>query len=524
MNKATGSLKEAVRGYYCIRQVKVSHACASSYRGVAIHLLSLPYLYQQKQTAHSGYNPFHFISLFILLIMMSSCSGPVKEPAVAGSFYPADKERLIQTVDGFISQAEKREVNGRLIALIAPHAGYAFSGHVAGYTYRQLKGKDIKTVILIGPSHHSAFNGVSIYKQGRMKTPLGMIKINSRIARSLINKEADITFYPDAFEKEHSLEVQLPFLQRALNNFQIVPILIGNPTRKSFEYLTEKLTEILRDNDHIILIASTDLSHYHDYETAVRMDHRDIDAIERMSIEDVERLLYNGEIEMCGAYPVLYTMAVARNLGATNGVLFRYANSGDVTGDRSRVVGYAAMGLYRTPLTEAQKRRLLEIAKKTIVSYVKYGRAPEFDIHDRRLMANGATFVTINRHGRLRGCIGNIMPYMPLYKSVIKNAIHACSHDPRFPPMKKEELDGIEVEVSVLSPLKPLRDEDDIKVGRDGLYIVKGRQSGILLPQVPVEFGWERNTFLKQVSLKAGLPEDAWKEAKLYTFTADIIR
>jgi len=457
------------------------------------------------------------------IIITQGCSSPVKEPAVAGSFYPADKEVLADTVDRFVSMAEEKAVDGRLIGLVSPHAGYKYSGSVAGYVYRQLKGREIRTVVLIGPSHYSSFKGVSVYKEGRMRTPLGMVKINSKMAQRLINEDADITFYPEAFEKEHSIEVQLPFLQRVLEDFQIVPILIGTPTMRSFNTLTERLTEILRDDEYAILIASTDLSHYHDYETAVKMDHKAIDAVERMSIEDLERYLRQGEAEMCGAYPVLYMMAVARNLGATNGVLFKYANSGDITGDRSRVVGYAAIGIYRTPLTQAQKMRLLEIAKETILSYVRDGKVPEFEIRDRRLMANGATFVTINRNGRLRGCIGNITPYMPLYKSVIRNAIHACSHDPRFPPLSREELEGIEVEVSILSPLKPLKDKGDIKIGRDGLYIVKGGKSGLLLPQVPVEFGWDRDTFLRQVSLKAGLPEDAWREAKLYTFTADII-
>jgi|Deesub1362A_J573_1020465.scaffolds.fasta_scaffold03499_5 hypothetical protein len=472
----------------------------------------------------SLYNPACVIFLCVLLIIIShGCSGPVKEPAVAGSFYPADRDALAETVDGFVSRAKGRDVNGRLIALVTPHAGYRYSGGVAGYVYRELRGRDIRTVVLIGPSHYSTFKGASVYKEGRMRTPLGMVRINSRIAKRLINEDADITFYPDAFEKEHSLEVQLPFLQRVLEDFQIVPILIGTPTMKSFKALTETLTEILREDEHAILIASTDLSHYHDYETAVRMDHKAIDAVERMSIEDLEQYIRQGEAEMCGAYPVLYMMSVARKLGATNGVLFKYANSGDVTGDRGRVVGYAAIGIYRMPLTQAQKMRLLEIARETIVSYVKERRVPQFEIHDRRLMANGATFVTINRHGRLRGCIGNITPYMPLYKSVIRNAIHACSHDPRFPPMSRDELEGIEVEVSILSPLRPLKDKDEIRIGRDGLYIVKGRKSGLLLPQVAVEFGWDRETFLRQVSLKAGLPEDAWKEARLYTFTAEVI-
>ncbi len=472
--------------------------------------------------------PALFITLYLILSLpiFQGCSdSPVKEPAVAGSFYPADKETLMKTVDGFLSEEENNPVNGRLIALIAPHAGYVYSGPIAGYTYKHLKDKNIKTVILIGPSHYTAFKGASVYEKGKMKTPLGKINIDHKIAGSLINKDAGVTFYPEAFEKEHSLEVQLPFLQRVFKKIKIVPILIGSPTKKSFEFLTTKLTEIMRENEKIILIASTDFSHYYDYDTSVKMDKKTIDAIERMSVEDVQKYLMTREGEMCGRYPVIYTMAVARNLGATNSVLFKYANSGDVTGERSRVVGYAAIGLYNSPLSKSEKTKLLDFAKKTITSYVKDGKAPKVNINNKRLKANGATFVTIKTSkGMLRGCMGNIKPNMPLYQSVIRNAINASSRDPRFHPMKEEELGNVDIEVTILSPLEPLKGVREIEIGKHGLYIVKDYHSGILLPQVPVELGWDRETFLKQVSKKAGLPENAWKEANLFRFTAEIIR
>ncbi len=468
---------------------------------------------------------FFLFALFISFSSIYGCSGHVKEPGVAGSFYPADKKTLTQAVDGFLSGAENRPVEGKLIALISPHAGYRYSGSIAAHAYKLLTDKKVKTVILIGPSHHTAFKGASVYEKGMMKTPLGLVKIDHKIARSLINKDADVMFYPDAFEKEHSLEVQLPFLQRVLKNVKIVPVLIGAPTRQSFEFLTARLTEIMREDENILLIASTDFSHYHDYETAVKMDMKTIDAIERMSNEDVHMHLMSGKGEMCGGYPVLYTMTIARNLGATNGVLHKYANSGDVTGDKERVVGYAAIGLYRSPLTELKKRRLLDLAKGTIVSYVKEGKIPWVDINDKRLKANGATFVTIKTgKGFLRGCMGNIQPSMPLYQSVIRNSVKACSKDPRFQPMKQEELKEMDVEVTILSPLEPLKNNEAIEIGKHGLYMVKDNHSGILLPQVPVEFGWDRETFLKQISKKAGLSENAWKDANLFRFTAEIIR
>lgn len=452
------------------------------------------------------------------------CVAKVKEPAVAGSFYPSDEKVLAQTVDGFLAAAGDVGKGGKLIALISPHAGYQFSGQVAAYTYRHLMERDIRTVILIGPSHHKSFNGASVYAKGGMKTPLGIIPINERVAGSLIDADAGVVFDEEAFEKEHSLEVQLPFLQRSLKSFTIVPILIGSSTKKSFDHLTNKLTRILAQDGQTIIIASSDLSHYHPYDAAVAMDDKTIRAVGRMSVEEIRSYLASGEGEMCGGNPVLYTMAIARALGATNGILFKYANSGDVTGEKEKVVGYAAIGIYKSPLTNEEKDLLLSLAKKTIAGYVSSGILPKTEIDNPRLAANGATFVTINRNGSLRGCIGNIQPVMPLFKSVISNAISASSRDHRFTPMTQSELDDMEVEVSVLSPLEPLRDIKEIEIGKHGLYLVKGPNTAVFLPQVPKEFGWDLETYLGNLSVKAGLKKDAWKESELYTFTADVIK
>lgn len=458
------------------------------------------------------------------VVLLSYAAETVKDPAVAGAFYPADKVELGRTVDAYLSRADAQPVSGRLIALVSPHAGYQFSGQIAAYAYSHIAERDIETIILIGPSHHAAFSGAAVYAEGSMATPLGKVRINEKLARSLLNEKSGVTFYRDAFAKEHSLEVQLPFLQQSVKKFRIVPILIGSPTNESLAHLSRRLTNILRKDDKTIIIASTDLSHYHDYGTAVGKDKLIIDAMSRMAIEDAERLLRTGEGEMCGGYPVLLTMMVARNLGATNGVLYRYANSGDVTGDKGRVVGYAALGLYQSPLTDDERKELLSLAKRTITQYVKQKKTTEFRTDDSRLLANGAAFVTINRNGGLRGCIGNIQPVMPLYQSVVQNAISAASQDHRFTPMIAEELADMEVEVTVLSPLEPLLDIKDIRIGTHGLFLVNGGNSGILLPQVAAQYGWNVNTFLEQVSVKAGLPKDAWKDSQLYFFSADIVK
>ncbi len=474
-------------------------------------------------------NPIVLISISVLLLLTAvitvlNAGGAVKEPDFAGAFYPAEPTVLSGMVKQFIDKAAPSPEEGRLIAVITPHAGYQYSGQVAGYAYRNLGTREINTVILIGSIHQSAFTGASVYDKGDMRTPLGKVRVNGSMARSLIDEKAGVRSSPVVFDKEHALEVQLPFLQATLKDFTIVPILMGQPTREMFSSLSRNLAAILRKDPKAILVVSTDLSHYHAYDKAKSMDSEILDAVTRMSIEGVEQLLYSGQGEMCGGYPVLVAMAAARQLGATHGVLYNHANSGDVTPDRSRVVGYASIGLYKGRLADAEKKELLELAKQTINNHVRNGRTPEYKTNSPRLRANGATFVTINRNGHLRGCIGNIEPNRPLYQSVMGNAVSASSRDPRFPPMTEKELKDISVEVTVLSPLERLLDVNSIKIGTHGLLLVKGSSSGLLLPQVADEYKWDVPTFLEQVSLKAGLPKDAWKDAELHSFTADIIK
>jgi AmmeMemoRadiSam system protein B/AmmeMemoRadiSam system protein A len=461
--------------------------------------------------------------LFIALLV-TGMRGPVKEPAVAGSFYPADKKVLAATVSAFLAKAAGTRPVGELVALVVPHAGYVYSGQVAAYSYDQLRGRGIDTVILIGSAHTSGFAGASVLTKAAMRTPLGDIPINRKIARSLVNEEALVLDAPGPFEKEHSLEVQLPFLQTVLKDFSIVPVLTGIQTGETFAHLSAKLGEIVRKHKNVLIIASSDLSHYHDAETAVRMDARIIDCMTRMSLEDLEQALSRREGELCGGYAVLMAMAVARNLGATHGTLYRYAHSGDVTGDRSRVVGYAALGIYKAPLTAGERTELLHLAKDAILSSVRSGRAPAYAPKTERLRANGAVFVTINRNGALRGCIGTILPTMPLYRAVQMNAVAAGARDHRFPPIGKDELNELEVEVTVLSPLERVQDVKAIRIGTHGLYLIRGGNAGVLLPQVASEQRWDVPTFLKQLSLKAGLCQDAWKDGELYSFTADVIR
>ena len=462
------------------------------------------------------------LSFLLTCLVGTGCTDNIKEPSVAGTFYPADKKELKDTIETFLSKVNRIPGEGNIIALISPHAGYRYSGQVAAYGYKHIQDRDIRKIILIGQSHHEGFKGASVYTNGSFKTPLGNVEIDEKSAKKLLNENADVKFYPEAFAKEHSIEVQLPFLQSMLKDFTIIPILIGSPTRQTFEHLISELTEMM--DGQTLMIASTDLSHYHGYSEAVEMDSKLISAIERLSVMNAGELVQTGKSEMCGSIPVIIAMEVAKRHGANLGVLFNYANSGDVTQEKDKVVGYASMGLIRSPYTDVEKKELLSIARNAITEFVTDKKTIEVDMKNPKLRTDGAVFVTIKEKGSLRGCIGHVQAIMPLYQSVIKNAIAASSSDPRFPPMTKDELQDIEIEISILSLMQKLKDVKNIQIGKHGLVIRKGSQSGLLLPQVPIEQGWDRQTFLKQICAKAGLPEYAWKDAELYTFTAEIIK
>lgn len=469
------------------------------------------------------------VALFVMAALLLGCNKPVREPAVSGSFYPSDAGELKQAVSRHMASVSSQSPDApRIMALIAPHAGYAYSGQVAANAYRKIQNAKYSTVVIIGPSHHLGFEGVSVYAEGAFKTPLGVVNVDEGFAGELLNEARGVTFFPAAFDREHSIEVQIPFLQEALGEkFKIVPILMGIPSDATLKYLSDRLVELISDRDDVMIVASTDLSHYRAYGQAVAMDHRTIEAIEHLSRTEVVRLMNVVEDggEMCGTGTVLLAMDVARKLGATRGELYAYANSGDTMKERGRVVGYAAMGLIADPVTDADRAEILRIARESIEKRVRADMLPgAMDAISPRLLADGAAFVTIKRDGRLRGCIGHINPFEPLYLSIIHNAANAAARDPRFTPMKPEELAGMEVEVSILSAMKPIR-PGDVMVGVHGLLLVKNHYSGLLLPQVPVEQGWDRRAYLENLSIKAGLEPDGWKDgATLYGFTAEVIK
>jgi len=470
------------------------------------------------------------VAMIAAVLLGAGCEKEVREPAVAGAFYPADAAKLEMMVDGYLQAAEKKEAGGELVALIAPHAGYVYSGGVAAYSYKQVEGADYDTVIVAGPSHKYPFNGASVWAGDAVKTPLGEIPVDKEVAESLISPEDNVVYEPKAHKDEHSVEVQFPFIQKSLPDAKVVPVVIGSPDRAAMDRLALKIAVLMEHSGKkVLLIASTDWSHYRDYETTKSMDSMAIESVKNLSGLELMIRAQRKQVELCGLYPVLLALDVADRLHADRAELFRYANSGDVTGEHKSVVGYAAMGIYKTggagipELTSGQKEKLLKIARDTVESYVKTKNMPEIDMQDPALMSHYGAFVTLKRQGMLRGCIGNFFSDGPLYETVENMAVNAAVRDRRFRPVSAQELDDIEVEISVLSPLRRVFSMDEIEVGKHGIYLIKGRNAGVLLPQVAVENGWDRETFLQETCRKAGLGPDDWKEgAEIYTFTAQV--
>ena len=465
----------------------------------------------------------------------------IREPAVAGAFYPDKPEVLSRDVKKYLENSKKEKIEGDIVALISPHAGYMYSGQVAAHAYKLVEGRTFDSVVVVAPSHRVLFKGASLYDRGGYRTPLGVVPIDTELSRKMMERRKEIQFLPEAHSQEHSLEVQIPFLQVVLKTFNLIPIVMEPYwSWETCQSVASAIAETVKGK-RVLLVASTDLSHFYTYNIAVELDKIFLNHIERFDVEGLNRDLKNNRTEACGGGPVVTIMLAAKMLGANHGKVLKYANSGDVTGDRSRVVGYAAAVFYKTAggkekmkeekkvgvdlvLNEEEKKTLHQIAKTVIENKAKGKAVPDFKVESPTLKENRGAFVTIHKRGQLRGCIGYIEGQGPLHKTIERMAEAAAFKDPRFTPVKENELPELELEISVLTPLKRITDVNEIQVGKHGIYIVKGMWAGLLLPQVATEYGWDRQTFLEHTCQKANLPSKAWKEkdTEIYIFSADI--
>lgn len=455
----------------------------------------------------------------------------IREPAVGGLFYPKDAAALSKTLDGLLAAAPKESVPG-LKALICPHAGYAYSGPIAARAYKLLEGQKYATVILIAPSHYALFPGISVADADAYRTPLGLVPVSpraqtlARIKPFVLEPKCSVQ-RPSWWQQssraapavgadtpetwEHSGEVQVPFLQHVLGNFQLLPLIFG-------EADPELAAQILANqlDSQTLIIASSDLSHYHPYESARQMDERCVKAICDLNLDALKSQ------EACGKAPILTVMHLAKIKGWKTKLL-DYRNSGDVTGDRrSGVVGYAAIAFYAPAsagYSLADKQFLMDLAKRTIREATSPGGLPVVDPKNvpLKLAESKGCFVTLTKNGGLRGCIGHILPQESLWKAVRDNARNAAMRDPRFPPVTTQELDQLEFEISILTTPEALAFEspDDLlnklQPHRDGVVLQIGGQSATFLPQV-----WEQIPdkigFLSALAQKAGAGPLDWRQ------------
>jgi MEMO1 family protein len=457
----------------------------------------------------------------------------VREPAVAGLFYPKDPAELSRLIDSLLAAAPAGS-DGDLKAIICPHAGYEFSGPVVAYAYKNLVGRRYDTVIILAPSHYALVDGASVSAADAWRTPLGLVPVSPK-ARALAQISPCLGetncpvqrpgWWPQAPKPapepgkdtpdtwEHSAEVQVPFLQKVLTNFTILPVTIGDadPAQVARAVATQL-------DDKTLIVVSSDLSHYHSYDEARQLDDRCVKAMCSLDIATMESQ------EACGKLPILTLLHLARQNGWQARFL-DYRNSGDTSGDKSHgVVGYSAIAFY-APAVEnyaaPERNLLLDLARQTLTCVVTNPGLAGFEVSGKtmpaKLSQTRACFVTLTENGELRGCIGHILPQEPLYRAVVDNARNAAIRDPRFLPVQPDETGKIKIEISVLTAPKPLpftSPEDllaKLHPGKDGVVLELGNRSATFLPQV-----WEqlpdKVEFLNRLSEKAGGAPGDWRK------------
>jgi MEMO1 family protein len=466
----------------------------------------------------------------------------VRKPAVAGSFYPDDRDSLSDMVEGFIGSANISKKFPATAGIIVPHAGYVYSGKVAGYGFAAIKDMDFDTAILIGSGHHEYVKGAGLYSDGYFETPLGKVTIDSDFCNEL--KESSKLFKDDnkAHKEEHSLEAQLPFLQNIAPKAKIVPILINSEDNDVLREIGHTIAKVAK-NKRVVIVISSDLSHYPSYGTAVKTDKSVLTAIkiahQRKSSEYLslatETLMLQHQPGLatvcCGQSAIIAGMYALLELGANSFDILKYANSGDESGDMDRVVGYGSGVFFKDnkpkefPLSSAEEKELLKLARSSIEHYLENQSVLPVTLSKRPVFnLPFGVFVTIQKNGDLRGCIGNMEPINSLQNLVVHMALSSAFEDPRFPSINKEELREVKIEISVLSPLRQIKSVDEIIQNKHGVLIRKGNRGGTYLPQVWEHFD-SKEEFLNSLCYeKAGLSKTCWKnlsdsdmEAFIYT-------
>lgn len=461
----------------------------------------------------------------------------------AGQFYPGNKTELDNQLNSFFAEAETQKKNSDknkcLRALIVPHAGYVFSGRVAAAAFKLIpQNTGYKRVFVLASSHRYSFGGAAVFCRGNYETPLGEIETDTKLAESLSENHDWFFDHPEAHENEHSLEVQLPFLQHKLGSgFLLVPVIMGTNDPE----ICKKVAEVLKPwfTKENLWVISTDFSHYPGFDDACKVDELTASAICSNQSEKLLKVLKENKklnisnlaTSLCGWTSVLTLLYMTENQDYTFEKIF-YQNSGDSKkyGSKNRVVGYWSIAVYEQnkefEISEEEKKELLEKARNSIAAFVKKGKRTDPVPSQSPGILNEITgaFVSIYINDKLRGCIGGFAREKTLNDMVQQMAVSA-SCDSRFNSVKPEELDKMELEISVLSPLKKINSINEIVLGKHGIYIKKEIYSGTFLPQVATKTGWNLEEFLGHCSHdKAGIGWDGWKTAEIFIYEALVFR
>jgi len=476
--------------------------------------------------------------------MNTKISGTMnRKAAVAGQFYPSDPQELKSQLRKYFSTAPHNPLNGELLAVISPHAGYVYSGEVAAAAFNQIDPeKTYNTIFMIGLSHRNSFAGASVYTTGNFETPLGEVAVDLQLAGKIASENKVMDFDPEYQRSEHSIEVQLPFLQFHLNKpFRIVPILLGTIDT----HICQKIAKVLEPYfvPGNLFVISTDFSHYPSYNVARKVDKSIAEAIITNNpdhlleaIEACEKMHEPNLATGICSWPGVYTlMEITHNKPGIHITPLMYRNSGDSEyGDRDRVVGYYALAVTMEDeitdsdsavLSEADRKLLLELARNTIICYLTTGKIPDAkeDTFPASLKEKRGVFVSLHMDGALRGCIGHFDGDKPLWSIVQEMAVSSATRDYRFQSVTLHELKRINIEISVLTPLRKISTDKEIILGKHGIYMKKGNRSGTFLPQVANETGWTKEEFLGHCARdKAGIGWDGWKNAELFVYEAFI--
>jgi len=428
----------------------------------------------------------------------------IRNPAVAGQFYPGEPDQLRVMIEEMVDQSAFQE---EVIGLVSPHAGYIYSGPVAGATISRIKFKD--TFIIIGPNHTGTGEPFSIMTEGTWKTPLGEVEIDSELGKRLLAASKYLREDSLAHQYEHSIEVQLPFLQYFKPDIKLIPIIFGPAGGDVYKEIGQEIAGAINESDQgVVIIASSDMNHYESQETAQQKDTQAIEAILDLDEDELFKRVRELKITMCGYAPTISLISAAKELGVKGAELVRHQTSGDTTGDFTSVVGYA--GIIMTGLSP-----LARLAKQTVESYVREGNVPELKEMIPEMKEPAGVFVSIHKDGDLRGCIGTFEPATnSVAEEIVSNAVSSAIRDPRFRPVSPVELKDVEYSVDVLTPPEPIESREELDPKKYGVIVQADWRRGLLLPDLEGV-----DTVEQQIDIcrqKAGIDPDG--PVKLYRF------